>query len=193
MPIRSIQLQQKSHPQWVACVRDDFDSFLKDHTDCERKAASTAMAMISRFPEYPSLVEPMVALAREELAHFHIMYKLCKDRGITYTPNQKDPYIEKLRKMVRHPDREYFLDRLLIAAVIESRAHERLEAITPHVPEEYHRLYHRLAKEEAAHESVFLRLAGEFFDTKEVEDRLSDFEEREGQILDSIPIRPAIH
>ena len=43
---------------------------LHDHAHCEKKAASTAIGLVFRYPDHPGLALPLAALAREELEHF---------------------------------------------------------------------------------------------------------------------------
>ena len=189
-----VSLKCQSSKEWSQEVLGNFNTFLADHADCERKAAATAMSLISRFPDKPELVEPMVSLAREELAHFHLMYKLCKKREVAYEANQKDPYIEQLRKCIRHSENEYFLDRLLVSGIIEARAHERLASIAPQIEDqELNKIYHKLAREEEAHESIFTRLACQYFSEEVVEARLTELVDVEARILNEIPVRAAIH
>ncbi len=56
---------------WVSVVMADFDHFLLDHASCERKASANAMSFVVRYPDRKALLEPMICLAKEELAHFH--------------------------------------------------------------------------------------------------------------------------
>ena len=44
----SIELACESDPKWIATVMSDFDNFLKDHADCERKASAMAMSFAAK-------------------------------------------------------------------------------------------------------------------------------------------------
>ena len=44
-----MQLQTPTPEKWLEVVLSDFDSFLVDHADCERKASSMAMSLAVRF------------------------------------------------------------------------------------------------------------------------------------------------
>ena len=37
-----------SKKEWIEAVMDDFDSFLQDHADCERKASAMAMSFVAK-------------------------------------------------------------------------------------------------------------------------------------------------
>src|SRR6476469_6046803 len=65
-----LPLLVRTDPAWVDVVLADFDAFLLDHACCERKAAALCLSYIARHADKPALVEPLIALAREELAHF---------------------------------------------------------------------------------------------------------------------------
>ncbi len=63
-------LRETSSVAWLETVMADFDSFLKDHASCEKKASGMAMSMISHYPDKPELITGMLNLAVEELSHF---------------------------------------------------------------------------------------------------------------------------
>ncbi len=48
---KSVELKCATDPAWVQTVLDDFDTFLADHANCERKASALAMSLIVRFPD----------------------------------------------------------------------------------------------------------------------------------------------
>ena len=47
-----------------------------------KKAASTAISLMVRYPEESELVEAMIALAQEELSHFEMVHQLLRERGL---------------------------------------------------------------------------------------------------------------
>ena len=108
-------------PAWVEVVLGDFDRFLLDHAACERKASATGMAFVVRYPDRRELLEPMIAFAREELEHFHQVYKLIEARGHTLLPDEKDPYVQPLLAAVRGGRDARLLDRLVVGGVVEAR------------------------------------------------------------------------
>ena len=70
---------------WVDAVLADFDSFLLDHAACERKASAMAMTFVLRYPDRDAILDPMIQLAREELTHFHRVFRICRDRGLRFS------------------------------------------------------------------------------------------------------------
>ena len=49
---------------------------LIDHAHCEKKAAGTAMSLISAYVDRPDLTHQMVIIVNEELGHFEMVLEL---------------------------------------------------------------------------------------------------------------------
>src|ERR1700693_5462140 len=114
-----MRLKAPTSPLWTEAVLRDFDAFLRDHANCERKASGSAMNMVSHYPDRTELVTAMIDLAREELEHFHGVYQHMASRGLALGPDLKDPYVRRLSQEYRKGSDAYFLDRLLAAGVPE--------------------------------------------------------------------------
>ncbi len=56
--------------------RAHWRTLLVDHANCEKKAASTALALMFAYPEDRALCLALARLAREELRHFEQVQKL---------------------------------------------------------------------------------------------------------------------
>src|SRR3954470_22704227 len=110
-----LDLRFATPPEWLDAVFADFDSFLLDHAACERKAAATGMSFVVRYPDRKLLIEPLIEFAREELEHFHIMYRIIDERGLTLKDDYKDEYVNALRARVRNGGESILLDHLLVA------------------------------------------------------------------------------
>src|SRR6476646_3479420 len=103
---------------WAAAALPDqraLDHFLIDHAGCERKAAASAIAFITRYSEHSALVEPLATLAREELEHFAQVHRLVLKRGLTLITDEKDFYVNAMIAEARRSPRERLLDRLMIS------------------------------------------------------------------------------
>ncbi|MFW7379571.1 MAG: tRNA-(ms[2]io[6]A)-hydroxylase [Oligoflexus sp.] len=189
-----LPLRTASSSDWLGAVESDFDRFLADHASCERKAAALAMSFIGKFPSRKALVEPMICLAREELAHYLEVFRLMEKRAVSLIADEKDPYVQGLLRMVRHGDEDYFLDRLLVSGVIEARACERLLLLGQNLKDAgLAKFYQRLGREEAGHYMIFVRLARVYFAEEIIRSRLDEILDAEAEIMMSLPIRPAIH
>ena len=55
---------------WLKRSIAQIDEVLVDHAHCEKKAASTALSLLFRYPERDEMLVPLARLAQEELAHF---------------------------------------------------------------------------------------------------------------------------
>ncbi len=189
-----LELRYNTSPQWLERVLEDFDSFLIDHAACERKASATGMAFVVRYPDREAIIEPMIAFAREELEHFHIVYKEIASRGLVLGPDEKDPYVGELMELLRFGRDERFMDRLLIASVIEARGCERFGLIAQALPAGHMKdLYIEFWRAEARHQGLFLRLARAYFSPEEIHSRLQELLEAEAKLISKQPLRPALH
>jgi len=91
-------LKLPTDPRWVNIVEKNIDEILTDHAYCEQKAASTAISLIITFPEYPELIQEMIALSREEMGHFKMVHDKILARGKTLGRYRKDEYAIQLLK-----------------------------------------------------------------------------------------------
>ena len=188
------QLRHQTPQQWVETVLNDFDCFLNDHAQAEKKASGMAMSMLSHYPDKPALVSAMVDLSIEELAHFREVIKLMQARGLQLGNDEKDPYINHIRSLIRKGTEQYMLDRLLTAAIIEARGCERFGLIGQyHSDPALKDFYQRIAESEAKHHMLFIELAALYFDQGIIEQRLDELLTEEAAIVHSLPLRAALH
>ncbi len=115
-------LKLPTDPRWVRIVEKNIEEILTDHAYCEQKAASTAISLIVSFPEYPELVEEMIALAKEEISHFKMVHDKIVERGWTLGRDRKDEYVLALLKFFPKGGSRttQMVHRLLYAALIEA-------------------------------------------------------------------------
>ena len=179
---------------WVEAVLSDFDSFLQDHANCERKASGSAMNMVSHYPDRKELVSAMIDLAREELRHFSQVYRHMAARGLMLGPDRKDPYIRRLSQEYRKGSEAYFLDRLLVAGILEARGCERFGLIASALPPGPLKIFYGdITRSEARHQDLYVSFALLYFDPPAVETRLDELLEAEARIVAELPARPALH
>ncbi|SET49356.1 tRNA-(ms[2]io[6]A)-hydroxylase [Thalassotalea agarivorans] len=189
-----IELKYQTPPEWAETVMNDFDAFLSDHAAAEKKASGMAMSMLSHYPDRKSVVKAMTDLAIEELIHFKQVLKLITARGQQLGRDQKDPYIHELRALFRRGTDVFFLDRLLIAGVIEARGYERFSLIAHALePGKEKELYWQIARSEEKHANLFVELALEYFDENTVYTRLEEILNAEAEICRKLPFRAALH
>ena len=178
---------------WVETVLGDLDRFLLDHASCERKASSFAMSMLLHYPDKRRLVMEMCELAREELSHFQLVLECIDARGLTLGPDEKDAYVGQLLALARRERSAYFLDRLLLGAIIEARGCERFGLLAAALSGDLKRFYEKIARSEARHQGLFLDLANEYFPREEITPRLDELLDHEASIVSKLLYRPALH
>jgi tRNA-(ms[2]io[6]A)-hydroxylase len=189
-----IELKFKTPSVWTECVVGDMEAFLPDHAAAEKKASAMAMGMVAHYPDRTELVTAMIDLALEELVHFKAVVRLMQARGLSLQPDEKDQYINALRKTFRNGKELFFMDRLLIAGIVEARGAERFGLVADALPAgDLKRFYRSITRSEKAHQGLFLQLAEHYFDASEVQARLDELLDREAAIVSGLPIRPALH
>ena len=191
---RLIPALKTTHESWIKVVLNRFDDFLEDHASCEKKASGMAMSMASHYPDRPVLLTAMVDLAVEELNHYREVVRLIIARDNQPGPDSKDHYVKELNGLVRKGKEHFLLDRLLVAALIERRGAERFQLISNNVQDAIiKRFYGSITNSESRHWKLFINLALEYFEESEVEERLSALAPEENRIIESLPIKPALH
>lgn len=189
-----IRLRHTTPGDWTATVTGDMNRFLPDHASAEYKASGMAMSMALHYRDKPALVSAMVDLAIEELAHFREVVRIMEERNLILEKDEKDPYVNGLRSLMRKGSDRYFLDRLLVAAIVEARGAERFGliagALTPGPLKEF---YSRITRSEERHYTLFLDLAGEYFTANEIDCRLDNLLDEEARLVAGLPIRARLH
>ena len=191
----SLDLKTETPPEWVNAVMANFNAFLQDHADCERKASAMAMSFVARYPDRQAIIPELIETGIEELQHFQQVYELLKARGELLTHEiQEDPYIKKLLTLCRTGRDERFMDRLLLASIIECRGAERFKLVYEALPPgDLKKFYHNLWASEAKHGNIFVKMALEYFPEQTVYKRLEELNDEEGKIVLTLPIRAALH
>jgi tRNA-(ms[2]io[6]A)-hydroxylase len=145
---------------WIAEARALPDILLIDHANCEKKAASTALALMFAYAEDLELTGKMSRLAREELRHYEQVAKLIRSLGVT--PQRLSPgrYAERMRRLVAKTEPQREVDLMICGAFIEARSCERFAALSKGVGAPLSDLFQGLHNAEARHYKIYLDLAG---------------------------------
>jgi tRNA 2-(methylsulfanyl)-N6-isopentenyladenosine37 hydroxylase len=191
----SIELASESSAEWIATVMGDFDAFLQDHANCERKASAMAMSFVAKYPDRIEIIPEMIDTAIEEMEHFKQVYDIMEQRGIQL-PHQigQDVYVKELVDNCRSDVEGRFMDRLLLASIIECRGAERFRLVYEALElGELKTFYHNLWASEAKHGNIFVKMALNYFDGKQVYDRLKVLNDIETEVLKKQPLKAALH
>jgi len=171
-------------------------AFLQDHADCERKASAMAMSFVAKYPDRLEIIPELIETGIEELEHFQQVYSHMAKRGISLAKEMtQDPYIKALMELCRTDPLNRFLDRLLLASIIECRGAERFRLVCEAIEDdaELKEFYHRLWVSEAKHGNIFVKMALEYFEETAVYSRLNELNIAEGEVVGRLKTRSALH
>ena len=192
----SLEPAVATRPEWIKTVLADFTGFLRDHADCERKASAMALSFVAKYPDRVEIIPELIETAIEELDHFRQVYALLSKRNVRLSREMtEDPYIRALLALCHTDPLNRFLDRLLLASIIECRGAERFRLVCGALDhdDELKEFYHRLWTSEAKHGNIFVKMALNYFDEMKTYARLNQLNEAEGWIVQSLDLRAALH
>jgi tRNA 2-(methylsulfanyl)-N6-isopentenyladenosine37 hydroxylase len=159
MPFAHPLLRVPTPDPWVQRAVQCRDLLLVDHANCEKKAASTALALMFAYAEDLELAEKMSRLAREELRHYEQVIRLI--RALDIVPQRLSPgrYAQALRQLVAGAEPQREIDLMICSACIEARSCERFMALAPALGPPLADLFAALHASEARHFKVYMDLA----------------------------------
>jgi len=147
--------------RWLDVACEQWQTLLIDHANCEKKAASTALALIFAYPERSAQNLALARLAREELRHFEQVTRMMERLGVRCERLKPGRYAAGLRAVLRTHEPHRHLDLLLAGAIIEARSCERFERLSTRLFEPLASFYAELQRAEARHTGLYLELAAE--------------------------------
>jgi tRNA-(ms[2]io[6]A)-hydroxylase len=146
-------------PEWLAGALARWEELLIDHANCEKKAASSALALMFAYPEDRTLATALARLAREELRHFEQVTRAMAALGVAFRRQRPGRYAQALRARLRAHEPHRKLDLLLAGALIEARSAERFRLLAPHLRAPLGALYADLGACEARHFEQYVAFA----------------------------------
>lgn len=152
-------LQAATPRAWAEAAARHWQLLLVDHANCEKKAASTALALMFAYPEDRALSLAMARLAREELRHFEQVQKLMHQLEVPMARLAPGRYAGALRAQLVASEPQRKRDLLLAGALIEARSCERFGVLAPLLPEPLAGFYAGLAESERRHATLYVELA----------------------------------
>jgi tRNA 2-(methylsulfanyl)-N6-isopentenyladenosine37 hydroxylase len=145
--------------EWVVTAVERWRELLVDHANCEKKAASTALALMFAYPEDHALAMALSPLAREELRHFEQVQKMMLSLGVDFERQQPGRYASRLRAILSTSEPGRKLDLLLAGALIEARSSERFRLLSSELQQPLAGFYAQLERSEARHFELYVNLA----------------------------------
>jgi tRNA-(ms[2]io[6]A)-hydroxylase len=196
-----LSLASATDRAWVARALANLDEILVDHAHCEKKAASTALSLLFKYPERHGMLAPLARLAREELTHFEEVLGCLTARGIGFRHQVPSPYAGQLLAAVRPTQPATLLDTLLCAALIEARSCERMTLLADALAggagdganDALVALYRGLLASEARHHRAYVDLACEVAPRALVQERLAELARHEALVLARMSAMPRLH
>jgi tRNA-(ms[2]io[6]A)-hydroxylase len=178
-------LAASTPPGWVDAACVGWRELLVDHANCEKKAASSALALIFAYPEDAELATTLARLAREELRHFEQVAQMMDRLQVPFERQRPGRYAAGLRAALRQHEPARKLDLLLTGALIEARSCERFGLLAPRLADPLGAFYRALEQSEARHFELYLRLAqrSASCDRDAVERRLGQLAEVEAELI----------
>lgn len=192
-------LKLPTDPRWVNIVEKNIQEILIDHAYCEQKAATNAITIIVKFPEYPDVVQAMTELCREEMEHFGMVHTKLIERGYELGIERKDAYVNDLLEYLKqtYPGDSrisFFVNRMLFSAMIEARSCERFRLLSEEINDKDLRVFYRsLMESEARHYTSFLQFARKYGEGIDVETRWQDFLAFEATLMNKYGKEETIH
>ncbi|MBL4651685.1 MAG: tRNA-(ms[2]io[6]A)-hydroxylase [Flavobacteriales bacterium] len=193
-----LKLQLPTDPKWANVAEGNIKEILIDHAFCEQKAASNAISIITKYPEYSELVEAMSALAIEEMEHFRTVHEKITERGWKLGRERKDNYVNEIAKFFNksgHNREETLVHKLLFAAMIEARSCERFKVLSDNIDDnELAEFYLDLMISEANHYTMFLKFAHQYGDAIcDVDAIWNEFLKFEAEVIKNYGTQERIH
>jgi tRNA-(ms[2]io[6]A)-hydroxylase len=151
-------LRAATPAEWIAEARALPEVLLIDHANCEKKAASTALALMFAYAEDLELTDKMSRLAREELRHYEQVAKLIG--ALKIAPQRLAPgrYATQLRRLVASHEPQREVDLMICGAFIEARSCERFAALAAAIDAPLNDLFRSLHAAEARHYQLYVDL-----------------------------------
>ncbi len=180
-------LKNPTPRSWIEAACANRDVLLIDHANCEKKAASTALALMFAYAEDLELTDKMSRLAREELGHYEQVAKLMRGLHVRLQRLSPGRYAERMRRLVSSGEPQREVDLMICGAFIEARSCERFAALAPAIGAPLAGLFQGLHDAEARHHRVYLDLARRAASRAgtALEKRIHEFAELEDELIRS--------
>lgn len=185
-------LQLPTDPRWVNLASISLQEILTDHAYCEQKAATSCISLIQRYSDKEKLVNELSPIVTEEWGHFRLVLAELRKRNLSLGRQRKDEYVNALMTFQKKggSEEDFFLDKLLIFALIEARSCERFKRLSEGLEDVYFcNFYRRFMESEAGHYALFIELAETYIDKEKVRKRWKEWLEFESGVMHGLEVR----
>jgi tRNA-(ms[2]io[6]A)-hydroxylase len=185
-------LKLSTDPRWVNLASMNIEDILTDHAYCEQKAASTCISLIQLYPDRDYLVDKVAPVVTEEWMHFRMVLTELKKRDLKLGKQRKDEYVLQLQDFTIKGGsvEDKFVDRMLMAALIEARSCERFRLLSEEITDESLReFYRKLMIAEANHYTMFIEIATYYAGKEKVKKRWDEWINFEAKVMKSLELR----
>jgi tRNA-(ms[2]io[6]A)-hydroxylase len=185
-------LKLSTDPRWVNLASMNIEDILTDHAYCEQKAASTCISLIQLYPDRDYLVDKVAPVVTEEWMHFRMVLTELKKRNLKLGKQRKDEYVLQLQDFTIKGGsvEDKFVDRMLMAALIEARSCERFRLLSEEITDESLReFYRKLMIAEANHYTMFIEIATYYAGKEKVKKRWDEWINFEATVMKSLELR----
>lgn len=186
-----MELRHATDPAWVTVVLQQMDKFIIQHAHAKKQSSNIALSMIHFYPDKSDLVRGMLNLSAEDLMAFQNIMALMEQRNLILMSQKETGYVRQLCRTLRVAPDAYFLDKLLINSIIETRQQERLSLIADAVTEPHLQEFYQNAAQ-TNHGALYKSLALHYFSHESVTLRLAQLLTIEDDIIKSIPLLPTL-
>lgn len=191
----TLSISGKTPKKWLKTVQGDFNSFLMEACDSQRKNASMAMMFVAKYPQYNKLVGGWLDIAQTEIKQFRELYRAVEDRELKMGREiSKDLYINRVVMHCRNGRKERFVDRMIVSGLILLRGAERYLMLADVTDDKQLKtLFTNIAKEDSEIAQQYVQMVSLYFGDEEIKERMKVLTAGEAQVMKELEIRAALH
>jgi tRNA-(ms[2]io[6]A)-hydroxylase len=179
-----------SEPSWINLVLENVNEFIQDHADCERKTSAMAMLLLGKYPDKEKIANDLISIAIKKLQRFQKVYGLMQERGIKLPQElSHDLYSKQLGWLIKNGKEERFLDKVLIAALIEAREQQRLKIFYDHLTDAALKKFY---SQFLTSGNVYKDMLAKYYPDKIVQARADTMVGEEAKIFAALDLRPCL-
>lgn len=190
-----LSITGKTPKKWLKAVQADFDTFLLEACDSQRKNASMALMLVAKYPQYSKIVGGWLEIAQTELKQFREIYREVEKRNLKLGREiSKDLYINRVVMHCRNGRKERFVDRMIVAGLILLRGAERYRMLAEAIEDKnLQNLFNTIANEDTDLAQRYVDMVSQYYDDAEIKERIKVLTAGEAEVIKGMETRAALH